>query len=156
MIGPANNYPDAVNSNLVGEYFALSHAGGGFVWDEVLEYRVWCHPERGAPDLEDGSDYYHSFATYGEALKFSNDTKGAEEPMALIRQAKYISEPEPGTYVHVKEERITEWPVEFLRRPPRTANTIPDFLLPTAPANRLDILRGLAPTAIMPASSDSE
>src|SRR5579863_6430604 len=38
---------------------------------------------------------------------------------------------------------ITEWPVEFLRRPRRTPNTIPDFLSPNAHANRLDTLRGL-------------
>jgi hypothetical protein len=54
------------------------------------------------------------------------------------------SEPEPGQYRHVKEPRITEWPVAFLRRPRRTPNTIPDFLAPNAPPNRLDILRGLA------------
>ncbi len=64
--------------------------------------------------------------------------------MALIRQAEYIEEPNPGEYLHVKEERITEWSVEFLRRPRRTADTIPDFLSPNAPQNRLDILRGLA------------
>jgi putative acetyltransferase len=102
-------------------------------------------PGAGAPDLDDGNDYYHAFATYDEALQFHRRTKGAEEPLALIRQSEYISEPEPGTYVHVKEPRITEWPVEFLRRPRRTANTIPDFLAPTAPPNRLDIIRGLAP-----------
>jgi len=138
-------YPDAVDTEAVGKYSAVTHAGGGFVWDEVLEYRVWCHPERGAPDLDDSNDYYRAFATYHEALQFYRHTKGAEEPLALIRQSEYISEPEPGTYVHVKEPRITEWPVEFLRRPRRTANTIPDFLAPTAPPNRLDIIRGLAP-----------
>jgi hypothetical protein len=138
-------YPDAVDPKLVGTYSGLSGAGGGFVWDEVLEYRVWCHPERGAEDTEDGSDYYYSFAAYNEALVFSQGTVGAEEPLALIRQAEYISEPEPGNYVHIKEERVTEWPVEFLRRPQRTANTIPDFMSPTAPVNRLEILRGLVP-----------
>jgi len=114
------------------------------VWDDVLEYRVWCHPERGAPDTEEGNDYYYAFATYEEALEFSHNTTGAEEPLALIRQLEYITEPSPGEYRHVKEERIAEWPVEFLRRPRRTANTIPDFLSPSAPPNRLDILRGLA------------
>lgn len=138
-------YPDAVNPHSVGEYPALAGAGGGFVWDDVLEYRVWCHPERGAPDLDDGNDYYQPFASYSEALEFATQTKGAEEPLALIQQREYISEPEPGVYVHVKEPRVTEWPVEFLRRPRRTANTIPDFLSPTAPANRLEILRGLVP-----------
>jgi hypothetical protein len=137
-------YPPAVDPKLVGTYPALAGAGGGFVWDEVLEYRVWCHPERGAPDQEDGSDYYHPFATYSEALEFSRKTPGAEEPLALILQREYISEPEPGVYVHVKESRHTEWPVEFLSRPPRTPDTIPQFLSPDAPANRLDILRGTA------------
>ncbi len=113
------------------------------MWDAVLEYRVWCHPERGAPDLEDGSDYFYTFATYREALEFSEFTKGADEPLALVLQEEYISEPTDGFYEHVKEQRITEWPVEFLRRPKRTPNTIPDFLSPDAPANRLDILRGL-------------
>jgi putative acetyltransferase len=53
-------------------------AGAGYVWDDVLEYRVWCHPERGSPDLDKGSGYYHAFATYAEALEFSERTEGAE------------------------------------------------------------------------------
>lgn len=139
-----DSYPDAVDLDLVGTYSPVVKAGGGYVWDDVLEYRVWCHPERGSPESEDGSDYYYAFSTYAEALAFSRDTKGAEEPLALIRQLEYIDEPNPGEYLHVKHERITEWPVEFLRRPRRTQNTIPDFLSPNAPPNRLDILRGLA------------
>jgi hypothetical protein len=138
------SYPDAVNASLVGTYSPLAKAGGGYVWDDVLEYRVWCCPARGSADLADGSDYYEPFATYAEAFAFSQSTLGAEEPLALIRQLEYIDEPSPGEYRHVKEERITEWPVIFLRRPRRTQNTIPDFLSPNAPANRLDILRGLA------------
>ena len=140
----ASQYPDAIDFAMVGEYSPLSGAGGGYVWDAVLEYRVWCHPERGAPDLEDGSDYYQAFATYAEALEFSQATKGAEQPLALVRQDEYISEPEPGKYVHMREVRVTEWPVEFLQRPKRTENTIPDFFSPNAPTNRLEILRGTA------------
>lgn len=139
----ADSYPDALEPNLVGTYSPVAKAGGGYVWDDVLEYRVWCHPERGSPDLEDGNDYYYPFATYAEALAFSQRTEGAEAPLALIRQLEYIAEPNPGDYKHVKEERIAEWPVEFLRRPRRAPNTIPDFLSPNAPANKLDILRGL-------------
>ena len=135
-------YPDAVDASLVGTYPALAKAGGGFVWDDVLEYRVWCHPERGAPDNEEGSDYYFAFATYAEAASFSESAPGAEEPLALIRQVEFIDEPKPGEYRHVKDQRIAEWPVEFLRRPRRTPNTIPEFLSPDAPENRLDILRG--------------
>lgn len=104
------------------------------MWDEVLEYRVWCHPERGAPNEADGSDYYYAFATYEDAVAYFQQIKGAEEPIALLLQREYISEEEPGEYVHVKEERVTEWPVAFLNRPRRTARTIPDFLAPDAPA----------------------
>lgn len=101
-------WPDRVDT-----YPATAKAGGGYVWDEVLEYRVWCHHERGAP-------------------------------LALILQREYIDEPTPGECRHVREERIAEWPVDFLSRPRRTERTIPDFLAPDAPPNRLAILRGQA------------
>jgi len=136
--------PEVADAARVGTYPAAAKAGGGFVWDAVLEYRVWCHPERGAPDEEDGSDYFRAFAAYEDALEFSRRTEGAEEPLALVLQEEYLDEPEPGEYVHVRERRVTEWPVEFLRRPRRTPETIPAFLAPDAPANRLDVLRGEA------------
>lgn len=79
-------YPDVLDASLVGTYSASANAGGGYVWDEVLEYRVWCHPERGAPDEADGSDYFYAFATYAEAEECSRQTAGAEEPLALILQ----------------------------------------------------------------------
>lgn len=132
-------YPPVLSADLVGTYAASSGAGGGFVWDEVLEYRVWCHPEDG------GDDYYYPFATAAEAIACSAQTDGAEEPLALILQREYIEEEEPGSYTHVVAERVTEWPLEFLRRPRRTPYTIPDFFAPDAPANRLAILRGQAP-----------
>jgi hypothetical protein len=137
---PADEYPDVLDPDLVGTYPALSKAGGGYVWDEVLEYRVWCHPPEG------GDDYYYAFTSYGEAAAFSKGTSGAKSPLALVLQREYIDEPSPGDYRHVKAERVTEWPVEFLRRPRRTPHTIPDFLAPDAPPNRLDIIRGLAPS----------
>jgi putative acetyltransferase len=137
-------YPVVFDPAKVGTYSPHSKAGGGLVWDEVLEYRVWCHPEQGAEGVDDGSDYYFAFDNFPEALEFSQVTIGAEKPLALILQREYINEPESGHYVHVKEERMTEWPVEFLRRPRRTPHTIPDFLSATAPPNRLAILRGEA------------
>lgn len=137
-----SQYPKAKDPNLVGEYPAVVNSGGGYVWDCVLEYRVWCHPLAAASDKEDDNDYYYAFATYKEALKFSENNSGSEEPLALILQEEYIDEPKPGKYVQKKEQRLTEWPVEFLKRPKRTERTIPDFLSPDAPANRLDILRG--------------
>lgn len=137
-------FPAVRDPGLVGSYPAPAQAGGGFVWDAVLEYRVWCHPERGAPDVDDGPDYLRAFATYEEALAFSEATPGAEDPLALILQDEYIEEPEPGVYVRCEQPRVTEWPPSFLSRPRRTPQTIPAFLAPEAPENRLDILRGLA------------
>jgi hypothetical protein len=141
------SHPAVLDPTLVGSYPASAKAGGGYVWDAVLEYRVWCQPERGAPDLAGGSDYYYPFETYQDALAFSQSTEGAEEPLALILQEEYISEPEPGRYVHMRECRIAEWPVAFLSRPRRTPRTIPDFMAPDAPSNRLDIIRGLVQPA---------
>ena len=139
-----SEYPEVKDPSLVGSYAAVAKSGGGYVWDAVLEYRVWCHPHDSAPDLEDGNDYYYVFITYEEALAYSQQTEGAEAPLALVLQEEYISEPEPGNYIHVKNEHITEWPVVFLKRPRRTECTIPDFMSPNAPSNKLDILRGLA------------
>jgi putative acetyltransferase len=136
--------PQVLDPNLVGTYPATAKSGGGYVWDEVLEYRVWCHPERGAPDEADGSDYYYAFATIEEALECAGEIPGSEEPLALVLQREHINELNPGEYEHVFVERITEWPVSFLTRPRRTSRTIPDFLAPDAPANRIDILRGTA------------
>lgn len=54
----------------VGQYPSVVGAGAGYFYDEVLEYRVWIHPERGGEDKLDGNDYFYSFATYKEALIF--------------------------------------------------------------------------------------
>lgn len=137
-------YPAALDESLIGAYPARAKAGGGYVWDAVLEYRVWCSPRNGAADKAEGDDYFSSFATYEEAAEFALTCPGASEPLALVAQDEYIDEPAPGQYVHVKERRVTEWPVEFLRRPRRDDRTIPDFLASDAPTNRLAILRGEA------------
>lgn len=136
-------YPKVLDETKVGEYSPIASAGGGYVWDEVLEYRVWCHPELGAEDKEHGDDYYYVFTTCEEALEFSENNIGTEEPLALILQREYIDEPETGEYVHVKEERLAEWHIEYLCRPKRSEKTIRDFLSPDAPHNRLDVIRGL-------------
>jgi hypothetical protein len=141
---PMSNYPAVKNPDEVGTYPAPAKAGGGYVWDDVLEYRVWCSPHAGAPDIEDGNDYYYAFDSYEKALSYSQENPGTESPLALILQEEYIDEPEPGQYVHMIDKRVAEWPVEFLSRPKRNKDTIPNFLSPEAPANRLDVLRGLA------------
>jgi hypothetical protein len=138
------SYPPVLAPELVGTYAAVAMSGGGYVWDAVLEYRVWCHPEDGAPDEADGSDYYCAFASFEQAAAFSQSTRGAEEPLALILQREFIDEPRPGEFVHVREERVAEWPVEFLKRSCRTQRTIADFMAVDAPENRLAILRGEA------------
>lgn len=138
------SFPPVTDTERVGSYPAQAFAGGGYVWDEVLEYRVWMYLRDGAENVMDDCDYYYAFASYEEAAAWSKAKPGAQPPLALIRQLEYIDEPESGKYVHVKKERVAEWPVEFLARPRRDETTIANFLAPDAPANRLDILRGLA------------
>jgi hypothetical protein len=138
-----SEYPDAVDPGKVGSYPAVAGAGGGYVWDDVLEYRVWCHPERGAKVHQNGDDYYYAFAIYSDAVDCFQHTSGAEEPLALILQREYIDEPESGEFRHVKEPRVAEWSVQFLKRQKRTSSTLTDFFAPDAPANKLDIIRGL-------------
>lgn len=140
------NYPDAVDPSKVGDYPALAGAGGGYVWDEVLEYRVWCHPNDGS------DDYFYAYCSYDEAMRAADllrltdeSLAEVESPLVLILQRERIDEPETGVYVHIVEERLAEWPPEFLSRPKRTPHTIPDFFAPDAPANRLEIIRGLTP-----------
>jgi hypothetical protein len=140
-----SGFPAALDESLVGTYSALAKAGGGYVWDAVLEYRVWCSPRSGAEDRAEGSDYCYSFPNYDEALEFAVSTRGASDPLALVLQEEFIDEPQPDHYVHVRERRITERPVDFLTRPRRDDRTIPDFLAHDAPPNRLAILRGEAP-----------
>lgn len=125
------SYPPAVEPKNVGTYPALVKSGGGYFYDEVLEYRVWCHPERGAPDEEEGSDYFYAFATYEEAHAFRESTPGTEPPLVLVRQLEHLNEPTAGVFVHLKSERLTEWQPDWLAGSKRTAASIPDFLART-------------------------
>ncbi|MCP4536385.1 MAG: GCN5 family acetyltransferase [Chloroflexi bacterium] len=112
----------------IGQYPAFTKSGGGYFYDEVLEYRAWIHPELGGEDIYDGDDYYQAFATYEEARDFSRKTMGAEEPVVLVVQYEWIDEPEPGTYIVMKKERLTEWLVEWLEGNKRGVNSISDFI----------------------------
>jgi hypothetical protein len=123
-----SQFPTAINPEMVGEYDWFCHSGGGYFYDEVLEYRVWCHPQWGAPDEFDGDDYCNAFETYEDALAFSESTTGAEKPLVLIRQYETIDEPTPNAFVHVKELRVTEWQVEWLECSKREADSIIQFL----------------------------
>lgn len=115
-------YPLAIDAEKVGSYPALTKSGGGYFYDEVLEYRVWINPPEG------GDDYYRAFAKYEDAEAFSKKAVGAEEPLVLILQKEWIDEPRPGVFVVHKEERVTEWRTEWLSNNNRTPGAIERFL----------------------------
>jgi len=123
-----NEYPKVIDPDLVGEYPAMAKAGGGYFFDEVLEYRVWFCVADGSPDTADGDDYYYAFGSHEEALDFSRAHDGAGEPLALIRQREWVNEPKPGHFVHVKGERIAEWKTEWLSRGARQPGAIESFI----------------------------
>ncbi|PON18707.1 GCN5 family acetyltransferase [Candidatus Entotheonella serta] len=105
---------------MVGHYPALTKSGAGYVYDKVLEYRVW---------IDNGTDdRYEAFATYEEAKEYSQRTKNAEEPLVLVLQEEYINEPSSGVYEHKKEKRITEWQVGWLKGSLRSENPIPEYI----------------------------
>lgn len=123
-----SGFPLVVKPELVGEYPTLAKSGGGYFFDEVLEYRVWMCPARGAKRLAGGDDYLFSFAEYENALGFSQTNQGAEAPLALIRQYEWINEPSPGEYEVKRGERIAEWRVAWLKGAKRTTSSISEFL----------------------------
>lgn len=109
-----SKYPIAVDPSSVGWYDALSKSGGGYFYDEVLEYRVWVHPHAGGPELQEGDDYFCAFPSYEEALAFSKEMPGAEDPLVLVLQREHVNEPKRGKFEHVVGDRISEWQVEWL------------------------------------------
>lgn len=121
-------YPVATNTTMVGKYPVLVNSGGGYFFDELLEYRVWIDTESGGEDLYNGDDYFYSFSTLEKANEFSKKTKGAESPLALVLQLEHIDEPDIGTYNHITEPRITEWRTDWLKNNRRKDNSIPRFL----------------------------
>jgi putative acetyltransferase len=123
-----SHYPKAIAPEWAGEYPALAKSGGGYFFDDVLEYRAWCHPENEAADEFDGDDYYYPFETYEDALTFSERSPGAESPLVLIRQLEWIDEPETGVFIHMKGERIAEWLPEWLDQGARQPGEIETFI----------------------------
>lgn len=124
----SSRFPVAVDPTRVGKYPGLAKSGSGYFYDDVLEYRVWLHPERGASPRAGDGDYFAAFAEYERAATFSRSAAGAEEPLVLVRQLEWINEPTPGQYVVEKGERITEWRVEWLNGSKRDTNSIREFL----------------------------
>lgn len=123
-----SQYPVAVDVAKVGSYPGLVKSGAGYFYDDVLEYRVWVHPERGAEKKNDGDDYFAAFAQYERATEYSRKTAGAEEPLVLIRQLKHINEPSPGVFEIVEGERIAEWQVPWLVGTKRMEGSVERFL----------------------------
>lgn len=117
----AKLYPDAVDPTKVGTYDLHTFSGGGYFYDEVLEYRVWVK-ESGK------SSKCHMFADYESAESFAKKTQYAEWPLVLVLQNEYVDEKSPGVFTHVKKARITEWQPDWLEDSQGTAERIPEFL----------------------------
>lgn len=123
-------YPTAVDPKRVGTYPSETKSGAGYFYDDVLEYRVWFYPEGG------GDDKYAAFSQYEPAESFSKSTKGAEEPLVLVRQGEWIDEPKPGQYIPRGGERLTEWDVRWLAGSKRADDSITEFMKhPRPPRN---------------------
>jgi hypothetical protein len=104
---PRSAYPTAVDPARVGTYDPLSSSGAGYFYDDVLEYRVWVHPDKDGLPLNGDKDYFFAFAQYEPAAVFAGRTRGSEDPIVLIRQREWINEPEPGHYIAEHVERMT-------------------------------------------------
>lgn len=118
----SSQYPTAIDPIQVGSYPAQTKSGAGYFYDDVLEYRVWIHPKS-------GGDYFRAFASYEPALQFSTNTAGAEEPLVLVRQLKWVNEPDPGKFEPRSDERVTEWQVKWLAAgTKRSEGSIEQFL----------------------------
>ncbi len=127
-VAGATDFPLAIDPARIGTFPGQTKSGAGYFYDEVLEYRVWLHPERGARRLAGEADYYAAFARYETALEYSTHTAGAEKPLVLIRQRESVNEPTPGTFTWEKTERIAEWQTQWLEGSVRGPSSIADFL----------------------------
>lgn len=113
-------YPKAANPDKVGTYDDHAFSGGGYFYDEVLEYRVWTK--------EGKNTAYYAFPAYEDALRFAQSQKLNDAPVVLVLQNSYIEEDELGKMKHVHKKRITEWDVEWLEGNKDTLRQIPEFI----------------------------
>ena len=104
---PVTNPPKVADESKVGEYDTLCFSGAGFIWDEVLEYRVW----------SSGPTECHTFASYDEAERFSEATATRSIVLALVKQVEYFegNAKECAILVQPKRPRVCEWQVPWLR-----------------------------------------
>ena len=127
-ISGSSAYPTAIHPAQVASYPGSVKSGAGYFYDDVLEYRVWLHPERGAASKGSGGDYFMAFAQYERALAYSRQSEGAEGPLVLVRQLKHVNEPQPGVFEVIAGERLTEWQVPWLAGSKRTPGAIETFM----------------------------
>jgi len=127
-VSTSSAYPVAVDPKRVGAYPIDTHSGAGYFYDDVVEYRVWFDPKKGAKPLNGSSDYFMAFAEYEAAKAASRSLSGAEEPIVLVRQLEWINEPEHGHFIPEKTERIAEWQIQWLAGNKRRADSIQQFL----------------------------
>jgi putative acetyltransferase len=123
-----SKFPVAIDPNQVGTYPPEVKSGAGYFYDDVLEYRVWFHPEKGAKPLNGSQDYFVAFAQYEPAQTLSETAPGAEPPLVLVRQLQWIDEPKRGVFIPNKGDRITEWQVAWLVDSKRSNQSIEEFL----------------------------
>jgi putative acetyltransferase len=101
-------YPPVKDSRTVGTYNPRCNSGGGTLFKDVLEYRVWVHNGR-------GDDVCRAFATHQSAKDFSDGERGAEAPLVLVLQNPWICwNDKRHDYELIHEDRIAEWRVEWL------------------------------------------
>jgi hypothetical protein len=98
--------PEVFDKSKVGTYDLLCKAGGGFVWDHVLEYRVWTR--------ETGTLECHRFADYDTASVYSQKDPEREPPLALVLQKEYFLGDTAESAKLKSRIRTTEWQVQWL------------------------------------------
>jgi hypothetical protein len=146
-IDKPSDYPVPSVVQLVGTYSGTAKSGSGYFYDDVLEYRVWLHPERGAKDLASGKDYFAAFARYEAAAAFSKSTPGAEAPLALVQQLEWLDEPEPGHFDVKHGRRIAEWQPQWLALSKRSPTSVEDVLKNPHPASESENVTALGSSA---------
>lgn len=111
----------AIDPTKVGSYPERVFSGGGYFYDDLLEYRVWFK-------TSSGKNKYNAFSKFSDAEEFCDKTPDAEIPIALVYQKEHINELSPGHFQHIKGPRITEWQVAWLQGNQNTVEQIPKFL----------------------------
>ena len=116
------NYPQVINPELVGTYSEKTFSGGGLVYDNVLEYRVWVKSKTS----KGINIWLRSYPSFDEANKYINRIKNRKNILythfvALVKQKKWYEFSKDGSYEFdnqfynlIDSERITEWDIKWL------------------------------------------